>query len=361
MGRRTTTGRSGTKCNEEHDALLSHLLALKKPQLKDFLSAQELAKSGTKAEIRDRLEAALASGALPADAVVQFLDEVTPWGKQHVFLYRGPTGSVAEWKRPAWVEQLLTSHGHHHLLNKRLPLVLPEEMTLSSIAHDGRRLRITAIRKRQWSERDTELDERRSGELGESIHLRAFVERTTRGLVAFEWDLLANAAMLQVSQLPSGTKYEDVADEFFELLEHWLDRSRFTILDLRRAIPRFHRIEEAGSGEVLSHKIDYRTIEGRRLAASSASPSSPVLGDPIIDAGLAALREKGVGHLGKFLFGDDGTANGSAATSANGSTQSGTKGVHVHIIGYRNRVRFMTATDEDTVRDVLSRIRTHCS
>jgi len=361
MGRRTTTGRSGNKCNEEHDALLSHLLALKKPQLKDFLGAQKLAKSGSKAEIRERMEAALASGALSSDAVVRFLDEVTPWGKQHVFLYRGPTGSVADWKKPEWVEARLKHHGHHHLLNKRLPLILPEELTLSSITHDGHRLRVTAIRKRLWSERNPELDETRSGELGEAIHLRAFVERITRGLVAFEWDLIANAAMLQVSQLPSGTKYEDVADEFFELLEHWLDRSRFTILDLRRAIPRFHKTEEGGGSAVLSHKIDYRTLEGRRLAASSASPSSSVLGDPVIDAGLAAIRDKGVGHLGKFLLGSNGTSNGTAATSANGSAHSGARGVHVHIVGYRNRVRFMTATDEDTVRDVLSRIRTHCS
>lgn len=361
MARRTTTGRSGTVCNEEQAVLLSHLLALKKPQLKEFLDRQDMKRSGSKAEIRDRLDAALVSGALTAEEVVQFLDEVTPWGKQHVFLYRGPTDSLAGWKSTESVERRLREHGQDHLLNSRLPLVLPEEMTLSSITHDGRRLRVTAIRKRQWSERRPDYDEARASDLGEPIHLRAFVERVTRGLVAFEWDLNANTAILQVSQVPSGIKYEDVAEEFSSLIAGWLDISRFRILDLRRAIRRLHEIEESGNGEARSHRINYRTLEGRRLEVISASPTCSVLGDPVIDSGLAAVRENGLGHLGNFYLCANGAAQCAAPHIVNGHSPPAAQEFHVIIIGYRNRVRLMTANDEDAVRHVLSRIRSYCA
>jgi len=331
--------------------LVTDLLALKKPQIQGFLDLVELPRPGTKAEIRERLEDALCDGELSPDRIVRFLDEVIPWGKQHVFLFKGPSASISDWKKTDWVEGLLKRHRLGKYLNAALPLALPESMKMSSILHDGRRLRITAIKRREWYERSPDYDESKETAEGDEVALRAFVHRVMRGLVAFEWDLMANTAFLQVSQLPTGFRYEEVAKEFFDLICAWLDIGRFAMLDLRKPIQKLHELEENGGSETRSHGINYRTLEGRRLEGKSASPADSLFGEPVIDAALAAVRKSGVGHLGNFYWLPNGTTN-----PAVNPLESE---VHVLIIAQHNRICFPTPNMEHTVRHVLSRIRRH--
>ena len=176
----------------------------------------------------------------------------------------------------------------------------------------------------------------------------AFVRRVTRSLMAFEWDLNANTAFLQISQLPTGFRYEDVAEEFFDLVSAWLDISRFSVVDLRPVIKRLHGLEEGGNGETRSHGINYRTLEGRRLEGKSATPSDPLLGDAAIDAALTAVRDNGVGYLGNFYW-----LPGSAGNRRNPLDTE----VHANIVGLQNRINFPTPNAEQTLRYVLSRIR----
>ncbi|HMO84803.1 MAG TPA: hypothetical protein PKC18_07780 [Lacipirellulaceae bacterium] len=73
----------------------------------------------------------------------------------------------------------------------------------------------------------------------------------------------------------------------------------------------------------------------------------------MIDAALGAVRKSSVGHLGNFYW-----------LSANGQdadTNPLESEVHVIIVGSKNRVNFPTPNDEQTVRHVLSRIRSHCA
>jgi len=79
---------------EERQALVDFVLALKKTHIQDFLQRVELPKSGTKPDLRERLQEALDEGRLAYERVVEFLDSVVPWGKQHVFLYTGPRDDV---------------------------------------------------------------------------------------------------------------------------------------------------------------------------------------------------------------------------------------------------------------------------
>ena len=81
--------------DDEQDQIVTDLLALKKTQIRDFLAGIGLAKSGTKEDIRSRIEDALSDGTVSSSQIVQFLDDVIPWGKQHVFLYKGPGSSNA--------------------------------------------------------------------------------------------------------------------------------------------------------------------------------------------------------------------------------------------------------------------------
>lgn len=342
---------SPTFTDDEQTQIITDLLALKKVQIGEFLSRCKLTKSGTKEQIRTRIEDALGDGTLSLSEVVQFLDEVIPWGKQHVYLYRGPQSSIADWRKTAWVTQLLKKHRLGKYLNATLSLVLPEKMKVSSILHDGNRLRITAIKKREWWERDPDYDSSTVTNEGDEVELRAFVHRVTRSLVAFEWDLVANTAFLQISQLPTGFRYEDVAQEFFDLIAGWLDIKQFAIVDLRPAITKLHELEEAGNGETRSHGINYRTLHGRRFEGKSASPADPLLGEPVIDAALGAIRNTGVGHLGNFYW--------LPGNGANPGVNPLESEMHVIIVGAHHRVNYPTPNVEQTVRHVLSRIRSH--
>jgi hypothetical protein len=345
------TGSSPSFNEDEQSLIIADLLALKKEQIGDFLAGCNLPRSGTKEQLRARIESAIEDESLALDQIVHFLDSVIPWGKQHIYLFTGPDDDISHWRKTDWVSKLLKQHRLGKYLNAQLPLVLPEKMKVSSILHDPNRLRITAIKRRDWWERDTDYDDSSETEEGDEVELRAFVHRVTRSLVAFEWDLVSNVATLQISQLPTGFDYADVCTEFFELIEKWLDRSMFTPVDLRPAIKALHALEETGAGETRSHGINYRTLQGRRFEGRSASPSDPLLGEASIDAALSAVRKTGVGHLGNFYW-----LPGPANPGANPLHSE----CHVIVVAFKHRVNFPTPNDEQTVRYVLSRIRSHC-
>lgn len=329
--------------------LVTDLVALRKSQIHEFLADNEMPKSGTKAQIRNRIEDALREESLSPARIIHFLDRIVPWGKQHISLYNGPGGSIANWKNLNWVEQLLKQHRLGKYLNANVPFVLPETMKVSSILHDGGRLRITAIKKRDVWERDANYDQSSKTAEGEPIALHAHIHRVARGVVAFEWDLAANTAFLQVSQLPAKHRYEEVAQEFFELVGRWLDIRMFTPFDLRLAIKKLHETEDRGAGEIRSHGIRYRTLSGRRFEGVSGSPTDPLLGDPVTDAALRAVRESSVGHVGNFYWlANSESGNGISTLSAD---------VHVVVVGNHNRINFPTPSGEQSIRYVLSRIR----
>ena len=344
--------RSRRFTDDEQSQIVTDLLALKKLQIGGFLAQVNLPRSGTKEDIRDRIETALADKSLMLGRVVEFLDEVIPWGKQHVYLYDGPKSSIADWRKTEYVTKFLADNGFAQLLNARLPLVLPETMALSSILHDGKRLRVVAVKKREWWERDEHYDDVTVTKEGDDVQLHAFVHRVTRSLVAFEWNLTSNTAFLQISQLPTRGKYDEVANEFFDLVSGWLDRSKFSTIDLRPAIKKIHELEEANKAEARSHGIRYRTLAGNRLEGRSVSRSNSFIGDAVIGAAMSGVRKVGVAHLGNFYW----LPGNNGAPIKNMLDDE----VHLEVHGADHRINFRTPNTEEVVRYVLSRIRSHC-
>jgi hypothetical protein len=334
---------------EEQQALIDFVLALRKTHVQDFLKKAELPRSGTKEDLRERLQEALDGGDLTYERLVAFLDSLAPWGKQHVFLYRGPLGDVQAWKDPDHVQGLLKGHRLGRLFNATLPLILPEKLTLSSVTHANGMLRVTAVQKREYTERAEEHDEEKESENGEKITLKAYVHHLTRTLTAFEWDLNANVAVLQMTQLQEDGDYERLAEQFTRLISPWLDIKQFTHLDLRPVIHRLHEIEKNGQAEARSHGIDYRSLQGRRVSARSPSPRASVLGEQFIDDAMESVRKNGVGHLGNFYW-LSGVKPGPAVNPLTGE-------VHVIIVGAKSRVNFPTPNTEDVLRYVLHRMR----
>jgi hypothetical protein len=335
--------------SEEREALIDFVLALRKSQIRDFLKLVNLPVSGTKPELRERLQEALKGGGLSYERLVDFLDSVVPWGKQHVFLYNGPRGDLKTWKDPNHVLALLKRHRLGKLFNARLPLVLPDKLALSSVTHSDGKLRVTAVQMREYAERTPEHDEEKETQDGEKLTLKAYVHHLTRTLAVFEWDLNANVAMLQITQLQRDGDYEVVAGEFFELISSWLDIKQFGILDLRPVIRRLHEIEGNGQAEARSHGIHYRSLRGRRISAHSPTPRDSVLGEAFIDNAMDNVRKNGVGHLGNFYW-LPGMKPGPVANPLKSD-------VHVIVVAAKSRINFPTPNAEDVVRYVLHRVR----
>jgi hypothetical protein len=336
--------------DEEMRAIVDFVLALKKSQIHELLQSADLPKSGSKAEVRKRIQDALEDGRLTVDQLVAFLDTVMPWGKQHVFLFTGPRGDIRSWKDSQHVLGKLRERDLDYLFNSRLPLILPETLTLSSITHAGGRLRVTAVQKREYSERAPEHDHTKKTTNGDGeIILRAYVRHLSRTLVAFEWDLNANHAMLQITQLNQDTLYEEVASEFFKLVSGWLERTMFAPVDVRSAIPKLHKMVDNGKAEARFHGIDYRTLRGSRLSAKSPSPRDSVFADDVIDGAMAGVSRGCVGHMGNFYW--------LANSNGNGTSCPLMRDVHLFIVGDKHRINFPTPNSEAVVRYVLHRIR----
>ena len=241
---------------------------------------------------------------------------------------------------------------HHRLgklFNARLPLILPEKLTLSSIMHADGRLRVTAVQRREYTERSPEHDKLTETVASEKITFKAYTHHLSRTLVAFEWDLNANAAMLQITQLHADTLYEKVAEDFSGLVGNWLDIRLVSAVDLRPVIRRLHELEGNGHGEARSHGIQYRSLQGRRVAAHSPSARDSVLGEAVIDHAMDSVGKSGVGHPGNFYW---------LAATNRGQVSNPLKGdVHVIIVGDKSRINFPAPNTEDVVRYVLHRVR----
>jgi len=208
-------------------------------------------------------------------------------------------------------------------------------------------LRVTAVEKREYAERTPDLDEVKETGRGEKISLKAYVHHLTRTITAFEWDLNANVAMLQITQLQRDGAYEEVAGRFFQLVSPWLDIERFGLVDLRQAIRGLHEIEERGNPEARSHGVHYRSPRGRTISAHSPTPRDSVVGEKFIDEAMESVRKYGVGHLGNFYWQGDKL----------GLVPNAREDVHFIIVGAKSRVNFPTPNTEEVVRHVLQRVR----
>ena len=345
---------ANTISDAERDVLIQAMSAFTVQQIRELLREQHLSIGGTKDELISRLDGALSDGAVAAGEVVGLLDRVVPWWKFHAFLYSAPKQTPAHWRTEPAVRRHLRQHGVENLMNAHVPLILPVQMTLASIEFSQDRLRVTAIQRRDYTVHDADLDEDGENDEGQRVEWRAFVHQIARGMIVFEWDFLARTAFIQISELPSGSKYEDVRNQFVQLIRPWLNFQGFGILDVSLAIANLHEHEENDTPIARSHGIEYRTFAGRRLAGKSSAKSESVLGEEVVDESLRRIREEGIGHLGNFYWlpaadGEDIPENVLESE------------IHVIIVAEKKRLNLRTRTTTDTteseMRYVLSRLR----
>ena len=83
---------------EEQDMIFDYFGDLKSEYIRSFLGSRNLHRSGPKTQLMVNIREGIDSGGLHYADLVNFLDTVIPWGKQHVFLYDGPETEVENWR-----------------------------------------------------------------------------------------------------------------------------------------------------------------------------------------------------------------------------------------------------------------------
>jgi hypothetical protein len=337
---------------EECEKIVQYLMALKGDLIRKFLASRDIPASGTKPELRERIEQCLNEGELNYKDIVNFIDTLAPCGKQHIILYEGPESQVKKWKSDEHVNKVLKEKGFSKYLNARLPLILPEVLTISSIVYKpGQELKIYAVERREYQERREEYDEEKTVN-EEKVELRAYILQVVRGVIIFTWDLVANTAMLQISQLPSGSRYEKEEEKFAGLVKPCLDITQFEKIDIKRAVKKLNELEAQDKPEARSHIIGYRSPGGRAITAQSPTPHDSILGERALDHALGEIREESIGHIGNFYW----LAASENSTNHNPLQQE----VHTIIVGNKGRINFTTSNRDEDIKYVLSRVRAHC-
>jgi hypothetical protein len=321
---------------EEIELVLDYLLSHRKAFTQDFLRGRNLPFSGIKEKLRERLRGYLADGRLDALDLVRLLDRIEGWGNQHIYLYKASDPLIGPWLDEASVRQRLDNLGLATLFNRQRPLVLPETPTLSSIEWTPERVRLVWVEKRQWEERVSEEDIEKDG-----MVWRAYCLNVSRGLIAFDWDLVSGHAMLMVQRLPRGTIYHHIRDRFQRELEPILGLSQFERVRVSRAI---QRIQD--SGEVRRRQLAYQTMRGGKATFTSAGQSRDTFADPDLERAGQALSGETAGWLGNFYWFPVEAKLG--------------RELHSKLYASDQRVGIFGEYEEREVRYVLFRIRHHC-
>jgi hypothetical protein len=332
--------------------LVSHVLALRMDYVQQLLASVGIAYSGLrKGELRDRVAGAIADGVLSVASVVAFLDRVEPGGKQHVFLLRPRTALNTSWRNASTLRRRLAQLADTKtLLAAPLPLLMPEELELSSIAVADGAVEIVGVEARRYTERDETYDRSTTTEEGLPVELRAFVERVARSTVVLRWSTATRHAALHITQATGRgierDHYRNVASRFAAAVSSFLDFDKFSDVDLHKVIHELGQREQANSHVLTrSRRGRWDTVNGAELVATSASTGASMYSDNKLAAAIGQVADANTGQAGNLYWLPGGTGNPLSEP------------LHLTLVASDSRVHFMVPSTPDTVEYVIGQIR----
>jgi hypothetical protein len=312
---------------------LDYLLSHKMEYTQEFLREQDLPFSGTKIVLRERINGYIGNGRVVGEILIDLLNKIEGWGNQHIYLYKASSKSINPWLQEESVKKRLDDLGLVDLFNHKRPLILPEKPRLSSIEWTNERVRFVWVEKRQWEERLPEKDI-----VSGDIVWKAYQIKSSRGLTAFDWDLISGNAMLMIQSLPQGGDYSLIRTRFEKELDLIVGISNFEKVLVSRAIQHIER-----SGEVRPRQLAYSTRQGGMANFTHSSDGDM---DPDLDRAESALGNDTAGILGNFYW----------LPVPNALEHE----FHCKIYAIDQRVHIFGERQEMEVCFVLSRIRNHC-
>ena len=339
-------------CDADINELVSHVMALRK----DFIQSL-LADVGVPSAERQRLKGALREvildhledGVLTVERLVAFLDEHEPGGKQHVFLLRPVAAYNRTWRDPSAVRrQLGRRRVLRDLLDGELPLVMPEELTLSSIRVSDAGIEIVGVEARRYFERDDSYDDATTSDEGLPVELRAYVERVARSTVVLRWDVAHRHAALHITQATSPgvsrAHYGDVLSRFGQAVSPWLKLDRFRPVNLHKVMHKLQSKERSRRPWTRSRRGSWETVDGSEVEAISAGVDAGIFDDLRVAAAVDQVADPNSGSTGNLYWLD---------RPVNPLTED----LHLTILANDSRVHFMRPSSPHIVAHVLEQLR----
>ena len=324
--------------SEIREQLLQYVFSHRKTTVQDFLRERNQPINGTKGEIRERLEDHIDANEVSAEDLIALLDRVEGWGNQHIYMYDAPAGEMKIWKSEAKAKERLKKIGHEELFNKRIPLVLPDEPTLSSVEWSAGRVRFIWIEKRKWTQRREDLDHDGSAiGVQHTISFKAYEDKVSRGITAFDWNLTTGAAALMIQRLPSGERYDEIRTNYESALEDAIHIGDFAPTKITKAIKRLEK-----STEVRNRQVSHETQRGGRVQFTSKSRKVDAFEDPDLKSSRDALGQTS-SVLGNFYWQE--------------KLPHLAREIHTKLYAIDHRVGIFGECTEEEVQYVLSRIR----
>lgn len=326
----------GDSSLSDAEKLLDLLLMHRMSWVQAFLRERELPFSGERQRLRTRLCAYVADGSVTVDDLVGLLEEIEGWGNQHIYLYTLDDTLLRTLENETKVREALGRSRCSKLFNRRLPLVLPDKLTLSSVFWTRQRLRFVWVEKRTWRERLREED-RKDGDM----EYDAYRRKESRGLVAFDCDLVAGNAELLIQRLPSGNRYLEQKQRFEKELQQFVDLSHLQEFRISAGI---RKIDEAKN--IRKRSTQLQTPQGSRIVLTSKSRTEDAYRDPTIRRAREAVGHNAAGRLGNFYW-----------PAHNGQLRE----IHVKLYAQDQRIGIFGECSQEEVKNVLSSVRAYCS
>lgn len=315
-------------------------LFLNKPNrlISPFFKERELRSGNTKGEMRAALQGALDSSEISPKDVVSFLNELDGWGDQHIFIFQTTLPFAAQYKNRKNVEAMLRKASMWGKYNQTVPVVLPEERQLCSIASNDYRFQMRWIERRITSKRLPDAD-RVKGD----ISYRAYLNNTQRAVTTFDWDLVTGVALILIQELQTNADYMTELIKYTSELQPLFGfGGNFNPLPLSSCI---HKIEK--HEPVLRRQIGEQTIIGGRAKFTSPDRTLDAFhADADLQSSRKGLGDKTVPFLGNFYW--------------KPTPPDLERSIHVKVYGDDDHVGIFGSCTETEVRYLLSRIIRHC-
>lgn len=322
----------------ESKILVAALMAQRLEHARDLLSAAGLPKSGRREVVEALLLTSVQSGQIPIELVIERLDKIEAWGRQHVFVYQAPERIPMEFRSATALQRKLDNAGFRIQVNTPLSLALPHSKTIRLIRLTKDVLRIEFVEARPWTERINSRDYSEVSENDEVV-FQAYRKRLQRAISSFEWNFTDKTAELYIHRLPSGTRYSKQEIAYRELLKPIVDLDIFEPVKMKRALA---KLKDAPG--VRERKLNYGGLNGSKISLQSPDRATTLGAEPDLKEVTDLIRQSK-----KF-----------GATFLNGFFEKSeilSEEVHVHIDSFESRVGFLAQCSEASVRYVLSRIR----
>jgi len=334
----------------EIDALLSHVLSLRRDFINDLLRDRAPFSGRRKAELRGQLKQALEEGALTVEDILAFLSEREPAGKQHVFLYRVGRETNEVWRDTEAAREAIRVADHEDLLDAELPVAMPEALTLSSIRLSDEEVEIAAVEARRYTEHLEELDRPEVMDDGTEIEWRAYAHRVARSTARLRWHLGTRTAELHITQATErGTirnYYDEVANRFADEIASFLDFGAFQPIDLHKVLHKLGQFEQDGQALTRSREAYFESPGGSHVRARSPSRAASVYSEPVVRQALGPVDTPTSGQGGNLYWLRSAADNGVLEED-----------LHTVIVAADSRIHFMRPSSIDAIAYVLGKVR----